>query len=130
MFKYLQKKRDEKAKIEASNEKREQEREARKEQERNRIVLTVPDASIRNVLALYDAYRDETTDKNVNRYLLWKKIESALPETKEGNWYIEVMGSNVIKIRQVFSDSQADSYYISHDYGDAYWDVVNKKLSY
>ena len=127
IFNYFQKKRDEKEKIKASDEKRERENKARILQEKNRIILTVPDASIRNVLSLYDKYHDETTDKNINRYQLWKKIESALPETKEGNWYIVIRGSNVIEILQVFSDRQSYSYF-GNDYGDASWDGINKKL--
>ena len=127
MFKYIQKKRAEKAKQKAeiltNIEKAEKAEEARREQEKNRIVLTVPDASIKNILVLYDAYRDDEYNKNVNRYLFWKKIESALPETKEGNWYIDACGSNVIKIRQVFSDSSWNI-----DYRDSYWDAVYKKL--
>ena len=128
MFKYFQKKRDEKAEREANIEKAEKAREARREQEMNRIVLTVPDASVKNILALYDAYRDDEINKNVNRYLLWKKIESALPETKEGNWFISINGSNVVYISQVFSDIQSNAYYYYDGYRDAMWDATRKKI--
>ena len=133
MFKYIQKKRAEKARqkaeIQARIEKREQELEARRIQEKNRIDLTVPDTSVKNILALYDAYCDDEHNRNMNKYLLWKKIESALPETKEGNWFIEVSGSNIIKIRQIFSDVHCErGYYYDNDYRDSYWDATRKKL--
>ena len=133
MIKYIQNKRAEKAKqkaeIQARIEKREREEKARRLQEKNRTVLTVPDASVKNILALYDAYRDDEINKNVNRYLLWKKIESVLPETKEGNWFITINGSNVIHISQVFSEVQCDNgWYIDNGYRDSYWDATRKKL--
>ena len=99
-------------------------------QEKNRTVLTVPIASVKNILALCDVYRDDEYNKNVNKYLLWKKIESALPETIEGNWFIEVKGSNVIKIKQIFSEVQCGpGFYYDNDYRDGYWDATCKKLS-
>lgn len=132
IFKYVQKKRKEKAKqkaeIQARIEKREQEIEARRLQEKNRTVLTVPDASVKNILALYDAYRDDEYNIHVNKYLLWKKIESALPETKEGNWFINILGSNDIKISQIFSKVQSNDYYCDTGYRDSYWDATRKKL--
>ena len=133
IFKYLQKKRAEKAKqkaeIEARIENRERETEARRLQEENRTVLTVPDVSVKNILTLYDAYRDDEINKNVNKYLLWKKIESVLPETNEGNWFIGINGSNVIKISQIFSDVHCEQgYYYDNDYRDSYWDATRKKL--
>ena len=134
MFKYIQKKRAEKAKIKAdikaSDEKREREREARRVQETNRTVLTVPDIYVEEILTLYDAYRDDETNKNVNKYLLWEKIESALLETNEGNWFISIMGSNSITISQVFSDVQCEYGYYGNGNGyyDSYWDATRKKL--
>ena len=123
IFKYLQKRRDRIAEIEASDKKRKEEIEACREQERNRTVLIVPDTQVYSILKLYDNYHDENLNKNVNRWNLWESIENILPETAEGNWYIDVRGSNIIKIVQIFGKSQWDSYY-----GDVYWDANNKKL--
>lgn len=129
IFKYFQKKKERAAEIKASNEKREQEREARIVQEKNRTILIVPNASVKNILTLYDAYRDDEINKNVNKYLLWKKIEATLPETIEGNWFIHVSGSNVIKIKQIFSDVHCEQgYYYDNEYRDSYWDATRKKL--
>lgn len=135
IIKYIRKKRAKKAKenaeIEARFEERERESEARILQEKNRMVLTVPDTSIKNILGLYDAYCDDEHNRNMNKYFLWKKIESVLPETKEGNWYFDIRGSNVIKIKQVFSEVQGDlsyHYRSGYEYGDAFWPVTNKKL--
>lgn len=133
MFKYIQKKRAEKAKqkaeIQARIENRERESEARREREKNRIVLTVPDIYVEEILALYDAYRDDEINKNVNKYLLWEKIESVLLDTKEGNWFISINGSNVIHISQIFSDVHyKQGYYYDNDYRDSSWDATRKKL--
>ncbi len=128
MFKYFQKKREEKEKHEAYLKEQEEKGEARRLQEMNRIVLTVPDIYVEDILALYDAYRDDEINKNVNKYLLWEKIESVLLDTKDGNWFISINGSNVINISQIFSKGQSNDYYYYDGYRDACWDATRKKL--
>jgi len=128
IFKYFRDKKLRKEKIVGDIKVRVEKLEQIRIQEKNRIELIVPEGYIRNILQAYDIFIDSKNNVYENRYSLWLQIEEALPETKIDNWFVSILGSNFITIRQILHPPGDSGQY--SDYIDARWSSTRKKMGH